>query len=75
MILKIQRPLGGDMTLCLIYNEDKSVIGHPPYTEDVAALFPTFVDGEQEVRVYVHGSISKDGTLHVDSVIGHKKRF
>lgn len=74
MILKIQRPLGGDMTRCLVYNEDRSTIGHPTYTPEIATFFTTFGD-EQELRVYVHGSLSKDGTLHVDSVIGHEKRF
>ncbi len=74
MIFKIQRPLGGDMTRCFVYNEDRSVVGHAPYTPDVARLFPTFGD-DQEIRVYVHGSISRNGTLRVDSVIGHEKRF
>lgn len=62
------------MTRCVVYNEDRSVVGHVPYTADVARLFPT-LDGEQEVRVYVHGSVSRNGTLRVDSVIGYEKRF
>lgn len=44
MIVKVQLPLGGE-PMVLVYNQDRSVIGHVPLTTEVQECF---ADGEMK---------------------------
>ena len=65
-LFKIQRPLSSSdeqgMTECLVYNEDRSIMGQIPMSKDIFELFG------DEVKLYVKGSMSKAGTLNIDAV-------
>lgn len=62
MIFKIQRPLGGDMTQMLVYNQDHSVEFMMPFDDDAKAFMGV------AVKKYAHCHI-KDGKLHVEQEV------
>lgn len=63
-VFKIQRPLAAmdTMNKILIYNEDRSVIGEVPVTQDwLDAYFP-----EGSMKIYVDGFVDAAGVVHFE---------
>ncbi len=63
-IFKVQRPLvsNEENPPIMIYNEDRSIMGHIPATQDVLDLFPP-----DEFKIFIKGSFS-GGQVYADTV-------
>ncbi len=65
-IFKIQLPLSTSLKIpeALIYNEDRSVMGQIPITEDLRSLFPPGV-----FKIFVTGTIDDEGALNATGTV------
>lgn len=61
-IVKLQRPLAGEMTQVLVYNEDRSIQEMFQWSEKTIKLF-----FGKDKKVYCHAHARRDGVLVLDS--------
>lgn len=70
-VFKVQRPLGGEMTDCLVYNKDQSITFFLPFNEEVKKVFEK--EGNPP-KLYIIGSLEgKD--FDARSVIKPQKAY
>ena len=65
-VFKVQRPLGGEMSQCLVYNKDRSIDSPIPYTDEIAELFAQF---DNPGRLFVEAWVDENGTLQMEDVV------
>jgi len=63
-IFKVQRALSSneESPPVLVYNEDRSIMGEVPATQDIIDLFPP-----DEYKIFIKGSFS-DGQVYADTI-------
>lgn len=65
---KLQRPLNvtSSTPMVLIYNEDRSLYGEMPLTNEVLQLMG------DSFKIYVSGFIDSKGVLHIEEKVGRQ---
>ena len=62
-IFKIQRPIASSSQILLIYNEDRSVYGNLPMSQELAGLMGT------DYKIYVKGYVDDEGMLYIEEKV------
>lgn len=65
-IVKIQRPLSGDMTRALVYNRSESICQFTDWSDDLRRLF------KDRTKMYFRAHLRENGQLVLDKVLAHQ---
>lgn len=68
-MFKLQRPLGGDMSRCLVYTRDRKRTSFVDYDDAMRELFERFGNPE---KLYVRARLTSNG-FHVYGVLSRNQ--